>query len=71
MLNAVIDTKGDLLEEGKPSPVERAWFRLSAGCAILKICEQKGVGDKYTLDQVRKCLGFWLVKLVFDAFLSI
>lgn len=33
------------------SPAERAWFRLAAGCAILKICEQKGVGDKYTLDQ--------------------
>ncbi len=33
------------------SPAERAWFRLSAGCAMLKICEQKGVGDRYTLDQ--------------------
>ena len=33
------------------SPAERAWFRLSAGNAILKICEQKGVGDKYTLEQ--------------------
>ena len=51
MLNAVIVTKGDLLEEGKPSSAERSWFRLSAGCAILKICEQKGVGDKYTLEQ--------------------
>lgn len=51
MLNAVIDTKGDLLEEGKPSQAERSWFRLAAGCAILKICEQTGVGDKYTLDQ--------------------
>ena len=28
-----------------------AWFRLSAGNAIRKICEQKGVGDKYTLEQ--------------------
>ena len=33
------------------SPAERAWFRLAAGSAILKICEQKGVGDKYTLEQ--------------------
>jgi sister-chromatid-cohesion protein PDS5 len=33
------------------SPAERAWFRLAAGCAMLKICEQKGVGDRYTLEQ--------------------
>ncbi|XP_059079430.1 sister chromatid cohesion protein PDS5 homolog B-B-like isoform X2 [Tigriopus californicus] len=51
ILNAFVSNKGDLREEGKPSPAERAWFRLAAGCAILKICEQKGVGDKYTLDQ--------------------
>ena len=45
MLNAFIDNGGDLLEEGKPNPAERSWLRLGAGCAILKICEQKGVGD--------------------------
>ncbi len=33
------------------SPSERAWLRLSAGNAVLKICEQSGVGDKYTLEQ--------------------
>ncbi|QQP49617.1 Sister chromatid cohesion protein PDS5 -like protein BAlike [Caligus rogercresseyi] len=42
MLNAVIVNKGDLLEQANPSPAERAWLRLSAGCAMLKICEQKG-----------------------------
>lgn len=28
-----------------------AWMRLSAGCAMLKICEQKGVGDQYSPEQ--------------------
>ena len=51
MLNAIIDNGGDLLEEGKPNPAERAWLRLAAGCAMLKICEQKGVGDQFTTEQ--------------------
>ena len=42
---------GDLLEESKPTSAERAWLRLAAGCAMLKICEQKGVGDEYTIEQ--------------------
>ncbi len=33
------------------SPAERAWFRLAAGCAMIKISEQKGVGDRYNLEQ--------------------
>ena len=51
MLNTVISSKGDLLEESKPNMAERAWLRLAAGCAMLKICEQKGVGDEYTVEQ--------------------
>ena len=51
MLNAIIENKGDLLEEGKPTVAEKAWLRLSAGCAMLKICEQKGVGDQFTTEQ--------------------
>lgn len=51
MLNTVIASKGDLLEDGKPTGAERAWLRLAAGCAMLKICEQKGVGDEYTIEQ--------------------
>ena len=51
MLNTVITSKGDLLEDGKPAVAERAWLRLQAGCAMLKICEQKGVGDEYTVEQ--------------------
>jgi len=51
MLNAIIDNGGDLLEEQKPNPAEKSWLRLSAGCAMLKICEQKGVGDQFTANQ--------------------
>ena len=51
MLNAIIENGGDLLEEGKPNPAEKAWLRVGAGCAMLKICEQKGVGDQFTAEQ--------------------
>lgn len=30
---------------------EMAQLRLSAGSAMLKICEQKGVGDQFTSEQ--------------------
>lgn len=49
MLNAFIKQKGDLLEQGHLSPAEMSWLRLSAGKAMLKICEQKGVGDQFTV----------------------
>ncbi|XP_014241753.1 sister chromatid cohesion protein PDS5 homolog B-B isoform X2 [Cimex lectularius] len=51
MLTAFIANKGDLLQCGKLSKAEMAWLRLTAGCAMLKICEQKGVGDQYFADQ--------------------
>lgn len=51
MLTAFIVSKGDLLQHGKLAPCERAWLRLAAGCAMLKICEQKGVGDQFTAEQ--------------------
>lgn len=51
MLNAFIKQKGDLLEQGNLSPAEMSWLRLSAGKAMLKICEQKGVGDQFTTEQ--------------------
>ena len=51
MLNALIENGGDLLEEGKPNPAEKSWLRLAAGCAMLKISEQKGVGDQFTTEQ--------------------
>lgn len=33
------------------SKAEMSWLRLSAGCSMLKICEQKGVGDQYSPEQ--------------------
>ncbi|KAL7294326.1 hypothetical protein TKK_0012336 [Trichogramma kaykai] len=51
MLNAFIINRGDLLQQNKLSKAEMSWLRLQAGCTMLKICEQKGVGDQYTADQ--------------------
>lgn len=51
MLNAFITHRGDLLQSGRLSNAEMSWLRLSAGCAMLKVCEQKGVGDQYTAEQ--------------------
>lgn len=51
MLNAFIMNKGDLLQQNKLSKAEMSWLRLQAGCSILKICEQKGVGDQYNAEQ--------------------
>lgn len=51
MLNAFMMNKGDLLSQGRLSKAEMSWLRLQAGCSMLKICEQKGVGDQYTAEQ--------------------
>ena len=51
LLNAIIENGGDLLEEGRQSPAEKAWLRLSAGCAVLKICEEKGLGNQLSREQ--------------------
>ncbi|XP_039299402.1 sister chromatid cohesion protein PDS5 homolog B [Nilaparvata lugens] len=51
MLSAFITHKGDLQQTGKMSKAEMAWLRLTAGCSMLKICEQKGVGDQFSAEQ--------------------
>lgn len=51
MLDAFIKHNGDLLSQGRLSPAEMSWLRLTAGKAMLKICEQKGVGDQFTAEQ--------------------
>lgn len=51
MLTAFIQHRGDLFDGGRIGKTEMAWLRLSAGMAMLKICEQKGVGDQFTVDQ--------------------
>ena len=52
---------GTFWRKGKPNPAEKSWLRLSAGCAMLNICEQKGVGDKFNTEQF-----YTLSKLVTD-----
>ncbi|XP_063982810.1 sister chromatid cohesion protein PDS5 homolog B isoform X1 [Diachasmimorpha longicaudata] len=51
MLNAFVGNKGDLLQQGRLSRAEMSWLRLQAGCSMLKICEQKGVGDQFIAEQ--------------------
>uniref|UniRef100_A0A2P2I100 Androgen-induced proliferation inhibitor n=1 Tax=Hirondellea gigas TaxID=1518452 RepID=A0A2P2I100_9CRUS len=51
MLNAFILHKGDLLESGNMPAYEMSHLRLAAGASMLKICEQKGVGDQFTAEQ--------------------
>ncbi|XP_073986377.1 cohesin associated factor B pds5 isoform X1 [Rhodnius prolixus] len=51
MLTAFISNNGDLLQYKKLSKAEMAWLRMAAGCAMLRICEQKGVGDQFTAEQ--------------------
>lgn len=67
MFNAFLSQKGDLTQSGILSKSELAWLRLQAGCSMLKICEQKGVGDQYTAEQffllsrlmMVLCIFFW------------
>ncbi|XP_037953062.1 sister chromatid cohesion protein PDS5 homolog B-B [Teleopsis dalmanni] len=51
MLTAFINQRGDLLEQNRLCPAEKSWLRLGAACAMLKVCEQKGVGDQYSTEQ--------------------
>lgn len=41
----------DCFQQMQVSKAEMAHLRLAAGAAMLKICEQKGVGDQFTADQ--------------------
>lgn len=51
MLIAFINQRGDLLEQNRLCAAEKSWLRLAAACSMLKVCEQKGVGDQYTAQQ--------------------
>lgn len=51
MLAAFINQRGDLLEQNRLCAAEKSWLRLTAACSMLKICEQKGVGDQYSTEQ--------------------
>lgn len=51
MLTAFIVHHGDLTDSGRMSRAEMSWLRLSAATSMLKICQQRGVGDQFTVDQ--------------------
>ncbi|ALC42216.1 pds5 [Drosophila busckii] len=51
MLAAFVTQRGDLLAQNRLCPAEKSWLRVGAACAMLKICEQKGVGDQYSAEQ--------------------
>ncbi|KAK6618691.1 hypothetical protein RUM43_013082 [Polyplax serrata] len=51
MLNAFITSCGDLTGQNKLSKAAMSWLRLRAGCVMLRISEQKGVGDQFNAEQ--------------------
>jgi len=52
MLTAFVETGGGFINaQVEFSAAEKSWLRLSAGASMLKICEQKGVGDQFTPSQ--------------------
>ncbi|XP_030387208.1 sister chromatid cohesion protein PDS5 homolog B [Scaptodrosophila lebanonensis] len=51
MLAAFVNQRGDLLAQNRLVPAEKSWLRLGAACAMLKVCEQKGVGDQFSAEQ--------------------
>jgi len=53
MLAAFVETSGGFIHDNVVpfSNAEKSWLRLVAGCCMLKICEQKGVGDEFNVSQ--------------------
>lgn len=51
MLAAFVNQRGDLLAQNRLCGAEKSWLRVGAACAMLKVCEQKGVGDQYSAEQ--------------------
>ena len=70
MLCAFINKTGDILDKGQLSEAEKAWLRVSAGNAMLKICEQKGVGDEYNAEQFLT-LSTLMVKFFFEFYFKL
>ncbi|XP_050425690.1 sister chromatid cohesion protein PDS5 homolog B-like [Adelges cooleyi] len=66
IFSVLLSKNGDLMESGMLTKPELAWLRLQAGCAMLKICEQKEIGDQYTAEQF-----FLLSRLMTDEVLKV
>ncbi|XP_065203683.1 sister chromatid cohesion protein PDS5 homolog B [Planococcus citri] len=61
MFAAFVAKKGNLSGSELISNAEMSWLRLTAGYSMLKIAEQKGVGDQYTAEQF-----YTLSQLMYD-----
>ncbi|XP_078602291.1 sister chromatid cohesion protein PDS5 homolog A-B-like [Branchiostoma floridae x Branchiostoma japonicum] len=51
LLHAMIKNKGDLMQKGKVSQPEQAHLRLAAGCAVLKLAQERVFAELLTLEQ--------------------
>lgn len=51
------------------SKAEMAWLRMAAGCAMLRICEQKGVGDQFTAEQFYTLSTLMIVRKLITTFI--
>ncbi|KAG2457350.1 PDS5B protein, partial [Polypterus senegalus] len=55
MLTAILNSDGDLTEQGKMSKPDMSRLRLAAGCAILKLAQEPCYHEIITLDQYQLC----------------
>lgn len=62
--NFVICSSLFYLQQNRLSKAEMAHLRLAAGAAMLKICEQKGVGDQFTAEQFYNLSHLMIVSLL-------
>lgn len=68
MLNAFITSCGDLTGQNKLSKAAMSWLRLRAGCVMLRISEQKGVGDQFNAEQFYDLSHLMVVSFTFQNF---
>ncbi|XP_041730223.2 sister chromatid cohesion protein PDS5 homolog B isoform X1 [Coregonus clupeaformis] len=55
MLTAILNSDGDLTEQGKIGKPDMSRLRLAAGCAVLKLAQEPCYHDIITLEQYQLC----------------
>ncbi|MBN3296215.1 PDS5B protein, partial [Amia calva] len=55
MLTAILNSDGDLTEQGKMGKPDMSRLRLAAGCAVLKLAQEPCYHEIITLDQYQLC----------------
>lgn len=55
MLTAILNSDGDLTEQGKMSKPDMSRLRLAAGCAVLKLAQEPCYHEIVTLEQYQLC----------------